>query len=242
MTELQDFSNDALGDSTEVVSSVPSVPPVHQGGHGPLIESKRKELAALEDKMERHRETGAYVYRTASGKDEFDNMAYQEDMVRIQRLNRELDDLRRKQDDHARLSESRRAAANETARMVFKRESARMPADMQKPVAEQFARIFTELPASEWARPIYADRAVLEQAILQLIDTAIGRARRTTWQGSPQSGLDGDGQPEPEKPVDDVDDFTNNVLYAYEQRQKQSMTIAQRRRAEAEANSKGGRQ
>lgn len=237
MTDEQGYLDEALG-ATEAPPEpqrAPTPPAVHEGGFGPMIEKTRKELLKLEDKMDNHRTTGAYIVRTDSGREEFDYMAHQEDMMRIQRLNRELDDLRRRQDDHLRLMESRKTQAAEMARTIFNREMQRMPKDMHRPAAEQFARIFTTLPDNEWAKSMYADRSVLEQAIMQLIDTAIGRVRRASWSGAPQSDSDADVAPKQEAPEDDVDDFTNNVLYAFQERRKQSMTIAERRRAEAAA-------
>lgn len=236
----RDFLDDALATPPQGVEQEPPAPPPvpvapsqPTGGYAPLIAAKRKEMQAMADKIRTHRDTGVYIYKTAQGEERFDNIAFQEDNATLTVLNRELDDLIRKQDEHQRLVAQRVAAINEVARQVFRREIAKVPQAQHRAIAEHFAEVFRSIPESEWAKPIYANRAHMESAILQLVQTAYGRAAFTNYKGAPPTGLDDDPAPEKPESEDDVDDFTNNVLYALEQRQARSMSVADQRRAQA---------
>lgn len=234
-----DFLDEALSTPPAGTEQAPPPPPPvpaaqPTGGYNTLIAAKRKELTELEKKIETHRDTGAYLYKNSSGGDAFDDIAMREDTIKIGRLSRELADLQRKADDHARLIEQRKQLALQTARQVLQRELAHTKEGGRKAITEEFASIFQTVPDSEWAKSLYADRRVLESAVEQLLDTALGRLRRKSWSGAAPSGLGDDDLAPPAKaaPEDEVDGYTNNLLYALEQRPK-SMSVADMRRAEA---------
>lgn len=235
----QDFLTEALSTPPEGVEQAPPPPPpspapTATGGYGPLIAAKRKELQELERKIETHRDTGVYLYKNSAGQDQFDNLLFQEDNVKVNRLSRELNDLQRRQDDHARLTEQRKTVALQAARQVLQRELANVKEEQRKAITEAFAKIYQAVPEGEWAKSMYADRRVLDAAIEQLLDTALGRLRREGWKGNAPSGLDDDdfSASAKKEPEEEMDGFTNNLLYALESRGK-SMSVADMRRAQA---------
>jgi hypothetical protein len=235
----QDFLTEALSTPPEGTEQAPPPPPpspapAATGGYSPLIAAKRKELQELERKIETHRDTGVYLYKGSNGQDQFDNLLFQEDNVKVNRLSRELNDLQRKQDEHARLAEQRKGQALQAARQILQRELANVKEEQRKVITEGFARVYQSVPDGEWAKSMYADRRVLDAAIEQLLDTALGRLRRDAWKGNAPSGLGDDdfAAPAEKKPEEEVDGFTNNLLYALES-QRKSMSVADMRRAQA---------
>lgn len=235
----QAFLDDALQGAPQGQEQAPPAPPPAPtpapatGGYGPLIAAKEKELRALEDKIKNHRDTGAYIYRASDGQDRFDDVQHRDDSLQVGILDRELRDLHRKQDEGRRLAEQRRGLVNEMARAVFRRESAKVPEDKRRPLAEQFATIFQQVPDSEWTKSIYANRDTVDAALVQLVQTAYGRVSLGGYSGAAPSGFESEEPDTKPKPEDDVDDFTNNVLYALESNKRGSMSVADRRRAEA---------
>lgn len=242
----QDFLSEAL-DAPQEQGAVPAQPVAQRpvaaptGGYTPLIAAKRKELDELQKRYEEYETNDYYMKRGANGQEYFDGVAHQKDGIVIGRLARELDDLLRKQDEANRLLSHRAGQAREMARSVFQREmaSARVSDAEKKAIAEEFAKVFQTIPASEWARPMYADRSVMDTAVVQLIETAAGRLRRQQWSGAAPSGLDGEapGMPAAEE---EEDDLMNNMMYALDNRVAGSMSIADRRRAEAARQKEGG--
>lgn len=210
-------------------------PPRRTGGYQPLIDAKRKELLDLEKKIETQEQTGVYLDKDQGGGSYFNFVRMNQDQMRINKLNREISELRDQQRTMESERERRKQAATQTARTVAQREAQYLPENLRHPTVEVFAGMVQQITADgEWGKPVYADRAKIEAALVQVFNTAIGEAmrRQRAQGGAPAaSGLDAE-QPKETKPDGEVDDFTNNLMYAYEQKRATRMTVAQLRAAE----------
>jgi len=227
----------------------PPTQPTRTGGYQPLIEAKRKELIALEKKIEEQDKTGAYLDTDQNGNQYLNYVRMQQDQMRITKLAREIGELREQQRQMETEREQRKHTATDIARTVAKREVQLLPEELRRPTLEVFAAMVKQITSDgEWGKSLYSDRSKIEGALVQVFNTAIGEAIRKQRQtgGNPAaSGLDGQYDEKPsEKPENDEDDFTNNLMYAYQRRQKGHMTVAQLRaaeRAKAEAAKTGGK-
>jgi len=242
----EEFLDNVLGDDEAEQHDGGRLPPVDEapastGGYQPLIEKRRRELTALEDKLLNHRKTGAYIAKYDNGQEYFDQIAMSEDNVRINKLTREIAEFEAKERRAGEERSRRNATANGVASALLKREIPKLPEGLQKPVTEAFIAIYQGLTGAgrEWTKPVYADKGKIAEALQQVLDTAVGNATRKQWGGSAPTG--DPAAPPREKPEEnDEDDFTNNLMYAFERRQRTSMTVAEAKAAARAAAEKGG--
>lgn len=240
----EDFLADALGEGAEqerdeFVAPPPQAP--QRGGYAPLIEQKRKEMRELEAKVENPQ--ASYSREGQDGQQPyFDYVQMQVDAVRINKLSREIDELReRERRGQSELSQRNRTAV-EVARSVISQELPRLPEHLRAAVKESFAQMFKLLSESgEWGKSAYADRENMRKGLMQMVDTAVGQAhRKVEYGGTTPSGSE-PGQPgQPKSSEPEEDDFTNNLMYAFEQRRRGSMTFAEAKKA-AQAAETGGK-
>jgi hypothetical protein len=233
--EAPSFNADSPSHSTEEKVDIPPPSPPASGGLKPMIDKKRKEIIELEKKMETHRETGAYSKTGGDGNSYFDYVSMQEDTARLQRMNRELTELRERDRDFATRATTQAQRAQGLARKYVERELPKVPERARKLVAQTFVEIFKRI---DWSRPDYADQAAIQPVVEQIFDTAFGHGLRRS-KGAPDAPAadagydDEDDPPPPKKPGEDEDDFTNNLMYAYDRRRRGSMTVAEAKRAAA---------
>lgn len=219
----------------------PAPPQQTQGGLKPMIERKRKEILDLEKRIETHRETGIYTKKSDRGDTFFDYVLMQEDNARLTRLTREYNELRERDREFATRATTQSQRAQAVARAYIDKELPKVPEKARRLTAQMFAEIFKGmLERNEWSKPMYADRAAIQSVVEQMFDTAFGSALRrsgaTPGAAPAASGLDDGDDPEaPPKPEADEDDFTNNLLFAYDRRRRGSMTVAEAKRAAAAA-------
>ena len=227
----------------------PPPPPVStSGGLKPMIDKKRKEIVDLEARLLSHEENGTYQKKGEDGRSYFDYVAMQKDTVRLQQLQREYSELRERDRDFATRASSQAQRAQAVARAYIDKELQKVPQRARKMTAQMFAEIFKGmLERNEWSKSVYADRAAIQSVVEQMFDTAFGSALRRTA-GTPEapsapSGYDPeDDAPEKKTPESDDDDFTNNLMYAYDRRRRGSMTVAEAKRAALAATQKGAKE
>lgn len=217
------------------------------GGLKPMIQRKEKEISDLEDKLLNHREKGEYAYKTEDGRTMFDSVAFGEDQVRLQKLQRELSKMERQDEQYARTSEKRTASAYQAARAYRDREIQKVPENLRPAVSQAFSQIFKSMAdQGTFAGSQYAERDAVNAVLGQIMDTAYGNAlRRGDVSGPAPSGFDESSGADDRKKDDDApeeDDFTNNLMYAYDRvKRAKSMTVGEAKRAAREA-AKGGQQ
>ena len=223
-----------------------------QGGVRPALERKRREIIDLEKKIEGHRQTKVYEAKDANGGTYFDYLAMQEDQVRLQKFTREYNELKERDRELQTQNQSRNQRLQEMARTLLNKELPRVREDIRKSTAEMFAAIFKQtVSAGSLNKPEYASRDAMQQALDQMFDAAYGSALRRARPGAEvdANGAPGDlgydeaDEPRVKKPVvDDEDDFTNNLMYAYNQRKRASLTVAEAKKQAAEREGKGAAQ
>lgn len=246
------FLEEALGDAPEQdherepappVAAAPPAEPRRQGGLQPLVERKRKELMDLEKKISTHRETKAYTRQGSDGSEFFDYVSMQEDQVKMGIAARELAELKERDREYATTAQTRRNTAVQMAKTFLNKELAAMPEGLRNATAKAFGQMFREVTdENTWAKQEYADRAKVQRIIEQLFNTAYGAAVRQgaapSVDGAPAaSGLDArdEARRKPNPTAADEDDFTNNLMYAYDRRRQGSQTVAQAKAAAREA-------
>jgi hypothetical protein len=216
--------------------------PPATGGLKPMIDRKRKEIIDLEKKMETHEETGAYSKRGSDGSTLFDYVSMQKDTVLLGRLKREYDELRERDREFATRATTQSTKAQDLARRYLTNELPKVPEATRKLAGEMFASIFKGMmDRNEWAKPVYADRAKVQEVIEQIFDTAYGHALRRGSTATPgSSGFDDDDDPKPKpRAQGDDDPFTENLLYAHDRVRRGSMSVADARRAALAATKRG---
>lgn len=232
----EEFLADALGEGAEreqdEFTTPPPTPPA-RGGYAPLIEQKRKEIRELEAKV--NNPQASYTKEGQNGDSYFDYVQMQVDSVRIGTLNREIQELRDREQQGRNELQARNRMAAEAARGVMQTELAKLPEHLRGPVREAFAQMFKVLTeAGEWGKPVYADRENLRKGLTQMVDTAIGSAmRKEEFSGTTPSGGEPGQPPKPQSDEEPEDDFHNNLMYAFEQRRRGSMSFAEAKKARA---------
>lgn len=246
------FQDDAPRREPEPEPVRTEAPRAPQGGVRPALERKRREIIDLEKKIEGHRQTKVYEAKDANGGTYFDYLAMQEDQVRLQKFTREYNELKERDRELQQQNQSRGQRLHEMARALLGKELPRVREDIRKSTAEMFAAIFKQtVNAGSLNRPEYASRDAMQQALDQMFDAAYGSALRRARPGSSVDangapgdlGYDETDEPQRKKPVaDDEDDFTNNLMYAYNQKKRGSLTVAQAKKLAAEQEGKGAAQ
>lgn len=205
-----------------------------------LIGQKQKQIKEIEQRIETHRDTGAYSAKDEHGNPYFDFMRMQEDNSKVNRLQREVNDLKDQQRDFERTSASRTEQAKRSARATAEREKVALDPELWREVATTFTEVINGMTAGgEWAKAKYSDATHMEAVITQAWEASLGHVvrRRSTAKvsGNPASqGFDGSQANKNEAPPAPEDDpFTNNLMYAYERRAKRGMTFAEQKRAQA---------
>ena len=225
------------------------------GGFQVQIARLTKEIEDLEKKIDTHRETGAYVVKASNGEGSvFDHVALQEDIARMNSLSRRLGDTRERAREARETSETQAKSASRFAQEYLKREIQHYPEEMRKRIAEKFVATFRELrEQGTWSNPMYQDREKLAAGLQSLMNTVLGGITREQYRKdghrSRSSGYEeGDEQSRdrPRKDEDDDDEFTKQLMSAYQSRKSGSMSIAERKRqerqerADAEQRRQGG--
>lgn len=236
----------------------PAPPPPKQeeparrpGGLAPMIARKRQEIIELEKKIETHEETGVYTKKNDDGQSYFNYVAMQTDTIKLQKLNRELNELRQKDTELNSLAQQRSQKVAGAAKIFLERELAKTEERLRKPAREMFLRIIGQMmQRGEFSQQKYADSELVKSTFDQVFNAAYGYAARNASGGSsmrregapPSGGYDERDDSElPRNPTDqDEDDWTNNLMYAYNRKKQGSMTVAEMKRRQAEAAKKGG--
>lgn len=233
------------GDEHATSDLAPAQERERTGGLAPLIKRKRKDFNELQAKIANHRETKAYQAKGEDGRTYFDSVAFQEDQARLITLNMEIQDLKEREQSMATTSRTRQQTAVRLAEQLLARELPRVRESHRQEVRKAFGDIFRSMTEQNtWAQSAYADRNAIMTVLNQIFDTAYGHVlRRATNRGSdvedkgapPPSGYDADDDPQPPKAdEEDEDDFTSNLLYAFDRVKNKGMSVAeQRRRAQA---------
>ena len=260
MSDVRDFSNpeeygklfdrqdesildDALGGVEE--APAPKEPPPRrtlppQGGLTPMITKLRNDIEALERKLETHRDTGAYAKKGADGSSYYDVTEQMDDQAKLAILHRKLTELKEQQRDGQREAGERAQSVRTVAQSFLQREGPKVDERYRKDVLTAFGQLYQQYDAAgEWAKPGYADRATLLRGFTSLLETAIGNAMRkhvmkSEGAGGAVTGFDPSDDPKPKaNPDDGDDDFTNNLMYAFEKRESGSLSVAELKRREA---------
>jgi len=221
------------------------------GGLAPMISRKRQEIIDLEKKIETHEETGVYTKKSEDGQSYFNYVAMQKDTVTLQKLNRELNELQRKDTELTGMAEQRSKKVASAAKLFLDRELAKTEERLRKPTREMFLQIVGPmLQRGEFSQQKYSDNELVRQTFDQVFSAAYGHAIRNANGGSsvrkegapPPGGYDErDDSQRPRNPNDeDEDDWTNNLMYAYNRKKQGSLTVAEMKRQQAEAAKKGG--
>lgn len=235
----------AEGDAGSV--DLPSPPPqqaTRQGGLQPLIDRKKKEIKALEDKLLNPEGSGAYTRTNEHGNQIFDYVEMQRDQVRLNQMRDQLTELRDRDRHQQQTTQQRNEQARRTARSFLAAELQRMPENLKRPIAEAFGQIFQAMERQgSFAKPDMADQNTLKGVLNQVFDTAYGSALRrsgaTPGQSPAPSGFsEGDEAPQKQEEGENEDPFTQNLMYAYDRKRQGRMTVAQMKRQEREAAKK----
>lgn len=236
--------NDVLNEAAEVRDEQreehsqpqPSQPSGHSDYYTRLIAEKRKEMKTLAEKLAKH--DVSYRKKDANGNEYMDFPEQVADNARLIVLKQEIDDYREEAARRSQTAAQRFEQAKSMAVSFARQQAPRVPEKIRERVTEKFVELFNGLSEQGiWERARYANQANMTADIKQLWESAIGRVSAEGWSsgGNPApAGLD--PQEEPEKaPQPQEDPFTNNLMYAYEQRKGRSMTFAEAKRAKAEA-------
>lgn len=219
----------------------PPPPPPQRDYYEAAIAERRKRLKELQDKVMNHETNRAYVKVGQNGSEYIDIMEMNADQARISALTMEIQQLKEESDRRRHNAQQRREAATQRARAYARQELAKLPEDMRRGVAEKFAELFSAMTqAGGWDKAHYASPVNIDNDVAALFKMALGEvaaSRLAAPQGGnpAPSGLEGGTEPQREEPQEEeLDPFTNNLMYAYERRKKRSMTFAEAKRAQME--------
>lgn len=230
----------------------PAQPQQRVSGYEPLIRAKRAKISELYKRLEMFDQEGSpYVTEGTNGERQYNHAAFQRDQIALQKAKDELADLERKRNDTERVGQQNSQQARKLARALLEREVAKLPKEMHQDVVQLYGQYFSYLEKQgQFSKNEYADPAHLRNALTELLDGAIGKVARQRLSKSaapatnPGGGeeLEDEGRPhDPQGESEKDDDFTNNVMYAYEQRRaNRGKTIGQVRREERDRLAKGG--
>ncbi len=214
---------------------------VSDGGYGPIIAQKEKEIAELEKKIEGFRSAdSAYIYTDEDGNKQFDHSQHRQDEITLRRLDRELDKLIRRRDDAARQAQEQGKIAYRVAKRLLEERVKRLPKKYQQNVVKMFGKYFKEFEDSGyWGRRDLQDTAKLQSTLADMLDTVIGRVAREDLTASPNKkpgdDVSMDDYDEPDTSDSEEDDpFTEEAMLHYRARKANSgKTIGQIRREQA---------
>lgn len=226
-------------------------PQKRTSGYEPLIKAKKAKIAELYKRLESFdAEDSPYVTEGPNGEKVYNHAMFQRENLSLGRMKDELADLERKRDESESSGQRNSKQAYAIARKLLEREVAKLPRNLHQPVVKLFGTYFTQLEQQgEWGKADYADPTRLRDALVEVLDNAVGRVARqqatAPAAASPTPGtaddLDDDGAHDTQDESEKDDDFTNNVMYAYEQRRvNRGKTIGQVRREQRAHEAKGG--
>lgn len=215
-------------------------------GYDPLIKAKRAKIAELSKRLQSFdQENSPYVSEGPNGERQYNHAMFQREQFQLNEMREELRELERKRDESERSGSKNSEVAYKLARKLIEREVAKLPKNMHQPVVQVFGQLYTHFAdRGEWGKAEYADPARLRDALVEVLDNAVGRVARQQAGASPnpagpsQGGEDlepGDSHGS-QGESEELDDFTNNMLYAYEQRREnRGKSIGQIRREQRDA-------
>lgn len=220
-------------------------PPRRQGGLAPAIARKRAEVLALEKKIREHRTTGAYSKKHEDGSEYFDFVSMQEDTANLGIITRELAELKDRDRELSTNQQQRSQRVTRLAKEFLDSEIPRLPEPMRKGAREMFVKIFGQaLDNGTFSDQKYADRAKVVEVLGQILDAAYGHVARSGGASQtrpPDGGFDEKNESRRPPPTDeDEDDFTNNLMYAYTRSKGGSLTVAEAKRLQREAQKGSG--
>jgi hypothetical protein len=245
---LGDALGEPQGQQTKPEPEPEPKPRQQQGGLAPVIRNLEKEIEALEKRSANP--TESYTRKNDDGTTHFDFVAQVADNSRLQALNRKLNEYRERQRQGLDDLRKRNELATRVAKAFIEREAQKVPTDIRQDVVQAFAQVFQHLrDRGDWGSTQYANRQNLEAGLSSVLDTAIGAVTRQRLvkgdPAAPVTGHDEGDEGQPRKPAEgeEEDDYTNNLMYAYEKRKRGGMSVADlKRQAAAEAARKGGAQ
>lgn len=255
-----DMVDSLLGQADEPEQQEPAqqqrqAPAPKVNGFEPLIRAKRTKISELSKRLRSFdSENSPYVTTNASGEQAYNHAMFQREQLDLTELREELRELERKRDESERTGQQNSEVARRLARALLDREVAKLPKNLHQPVVKLFGQYFTHLEGKgEWGQARYAEPAALRDALVEVLDNVIGKITRQNLTAPASAGVSQGSADEDDLPQaqgdhgesEEVDDFTNNTLYAYEQRRtNRGKSIGQIRREEREAarnpKAKGG--
>lgn len=223
-------------------------PQQRTSGYEPLIRAKSNRIAELSKKLRSFKSSETYVTVGADGERQYDHAQFQEDQLILSELREELRELERKRDNAERTNERNSQTARKLARSLLEREVAKLPKNLHSPVVKIFGQYFTHFEQKgEWGQAKYADATALRDSLIEVLDTVVGKVTRQTLATPAPTGISHGSADEDDVPEahgtqgesEELDDFTNNMMYAYDQRRaNRGKSIGQIRREEREAASR----
>lgn len=222
----------------------PASQPQRSGGLRPLIRQKLKNIEELEAKLIDPQGSGSYTRTNEHGQEIFDYVSMQVDQAKLNKLNRELSDLKERDREYATTTEQRNQRAYTMAKEFLGRELSKIPEATRKRTGEIFGQVFSSMVNNgAFAKSDMADRNAVQAVLNQILDTAYGSALRNAQGGQegaqPASGYD-EGDEDQRRPPkeDEMDPFTRDLMGAYHRRKQGTMTVAEAKRRQAEAQRK----